>query len=206
MKTIKQFLNCLDTQVFLFYIQSWELSRRNTQVSPWKISHCIVSVRLSAGTNPDQSIKLNKAEALWSAILGTHPIKPLLQNRGRGGTCNFIRQNGYNVTMLHTMDKKNLLSKTSLPSRRKNLPTKFWGRLRITTAQGSLFGAWLKINHPQSLVKLTQAVVVRSPGVTILPWNKNFNKQLVFKLETERRWQWKPQEHFNEFGFWGQIS
>ena len=78
---------------------------------------------------------------------------------------------------------------------------KFWGRLRITTAQGSLFGAWLKINHPQSLVKLTQAVVVRSPGVTILPWNKNFNKQLVFKLETERRWQWEPQEHFNEFGF-----
>ena len=59
MKDIKQFLNCLDTIVFQFYIQSYQRDSRNNQISP-----CIVSVRLSAGTNPNQSIKLNKAEAL----------------------------------------------------------------------------------------------------------------------------------------------
>ena len=44
------------------------------------------------------------------------------------------------------------------------IPTKNLGKAPDYNGSGISVWSWLKINHPQSLVKLTQAVVVRSRG------------------------------------------
>ena len=64
MKTIKQLSELSWSRATLLLYSKLGKDSSNSQISLWQTSSCIVPVRLSAGTNPNQSIKLNKAEAL----------------------------------------------------------------------------------------------------------------------------------------------